>query len=148
VVVMETTKGTVTIVTYPSVAPKTVENFLNLVKKGFYNRQHFHRVEKNFVVQIGDPDSKDLGRRDTWGRHGSGQPIGVAEFSKLLTHKRGAVGMANAGDPAKAESQFYVMLAPRKTLDGRYVLFGQVTSGMDVVEKIAVGDLLRRMYVK
>ena len=148
VIVIETSKGTITIETYPSEAPKTVENFVKLVKANFYNRQHFHRVEKNFVIQVGDPDSKDLAKKDTWGRRGNGQPIGVAEISKKLTHKKGAVGMAHSGDPAKADSQFYITLAAKKNLDGKYALFGQVTSGMDVVDKIEVGDLIRRMYVK
>jgi cyclophilin family peptidyl-prolyl cis-trans isomerase len=148
VVVIETSKGTITLETYPSEAPKTVENFIKLVKANFYNRQHWHRVEKNFVIQVGDPNSKDLAQKDSWGRRGNGQPIGVAEISKKLTHKRGAVGMAHAGDPTKADSQFYITLATKKTLDGKYALFGQVTSGLDVLDKIAVGDLIKRMYVK
>jgi cyclophilin family peptidyl-prolyl cis-trans isomerase len=148
VVVIETVKGTITIETYPSEAPKTVENFIKLVKSNFYNRQHFHRVEKNFVVQVGDPNSRDLKQKDIWGQHGNGQPIGVAEISKKLAHKKGSVGMAHAGDPTKADSQFYITLTPKKSLDGKYAIFGQVTSGMDVVEKIEVGDLIKRMYVK
>jgi len=146
-VVIETAKGTITIETYPSVAPKTVANFLALVKSNFYNRQHFHRAE-SFVIQVGDPDSKDLSKLDTWGRRGNGKPLGVAEIDKKLTHKKGAVGMAHAGDPAKAESQFYITRLPRKIPEGKYAIFGQVTSGMDVVDKIEKGDLVKRMYVK
>ena len=148
IVVIETTRGTIVIETYPSEAPKTVENFVKLVKSNFYNRQHFHRVEKGFVVQVGDPNSKDLATKSSWGQRGNGQPIGVAEFSKKLTHKKGAVAMAHAGDAAKADSQFFITLAAKKSLDGKYAMFGQVTSGMDVVEKIEVGDLIKRMYVK
>jgi cyclophilin family peptidyl-prolyl cis-trans isomerase len=148
VVVMETSKGNITIETYPSEAPKTVENFLALVKASFYNRQHFHRVEKGFVAQIGDPDSKDLKRKEEWGKRGSGKPIGVAEFSKKLMHKKGAVGMAHAGDPLKADSQFYITLAPKKNLDGKYAVFGQVIDGMAVAEKLEVGDTVKRMYIK
>ncbi len=147
VVVIETSKGTITIETYPSEAPKTVANFLALVKANFYNRQHFHRAE-SFVIQVGDPDSKDLSRKDAWGRRGNGKPLGVAEISKKLTHKKGAVGMAHAGDPAKADSQFYITRLPRKIPEGKYAIFGQVTSGLDVVDKIEVGDLIKRMYVK
>jgi peptidyl-prolyl cis-trans isomerase B (cyclophilin B) len=147
VVVMELQKGTVTIELYPKEAPKTVENFLNLVKKNFYNRQHFHRVEA-FVVQVGDPDSKNLERRDSWGRRGNGQPIGVAEISKTLKHKKGAVGMAHAGDATKADSQFYITKLPKKIPEGQYAIFGQVIAGMDVVDKIELGDLIKRMYVK
>ena len=147
IVVIETSKGAITIETYPSEAPKTVEHFLALVKSNFYNRQHFHRAE-SFVIQVGDPDSKDLARKDTWGRRGAGKLIGVAEISKKLTHKKGAVGMAHAGDPAQADSQFYITRLPRKIPEGRYAIFGQVTSGLDVVDKIEVGDLIRRVYVK
>lgn len=148
IVVIETSRGTITLETYPSEAPKTVENFLNLVKSTFYNRQHFHRAE-SFVIQVGDPESKgDLSRQSLWGRKGSGKPIGVAEISKKLTNKKGAVGMANAGDPAKADSQFYIVRQAKKIPEKKYAIFGQVTSGMDVVEKIVVGDLIKRMYVK
>jgi peptidyl-prolyl cis-trans isomerase B (cyclophilin B) len=147
VVVIETTKGTITIETYLSEAPKTVENFLALVKSNFYNRQHFHRAE-SFVIQVGDPDSKDMAKKDSWGRRGNGKPVGVAEISKKLKHKKGAVGMAHAGDPAKADSQFYITRLAGKIPEGKYAIFGQVTSGMDVVDKIEVGDTVKRMYVK
>ena len=146
-VVIETTKGTITLETYPSEAPKTVENFLALVKSNFYNRQHFHRAE-SFVIQIGDPNSKELANKATWGRRGNGKPIGVAEISKKLTHKKGAVGMAHAGDAAKADSQFYITRLAKKIPEGQYAIFGQVTSGMDVVDKIEVGDTVKRMYIK
>jgi cyclophilin family peptidyl-prolyl cis-trans isomerase len=146
-VVIETSKGTITIETYPSEAPKTVENFLALVKSNFYNRLHFHRAE-SFVIQVGDPASKDLAKQESWGRRGNGKPIGVAEISKKLTQKKGAVAMAHAGDPAKADSQFYIVRQAKKIPEGKYAIFGQVTSGMDVVEKIEVGDLIKRMYVK
>lgn len=148
VVVIETNKGTITLETYPSEAPKTVENFLKLVKANFYNRQHFHRAEPGMVIQAGDPKSKDLQNKDTWGRTGNGQPIGVAEISKKLTHKRGAVGMAHGGDAAKADSQFYITIGKKKIPEGKYAIFGQVTSGMDIVDKIEVGDTIKRMYVK
>jgi peptidyl-prolyl cis-trans isomerase B (cyclophilin B) len=146
-VVIETTKGTITIETYPSEAPKTVENFLALVKANFYNRLHFHRAEP-FVIQVGDPYSKELANKPSWGRRGNGKPIGVAEISKKLTHKKGAVGMAHAGDPAKADSQFYITRQPKKIPEGQYAIFGQVTSGLDVVDKIEVGDTVKRMYIK
>lgn len=147
VVVLETPKGAVTIELYPQEAPKTVAHFLALVKKNFYNRQHFHRVE-GFVIQVGDPDSKDLSRRANWGRRGNGQPVGVAEISKKLTHKKGAVGMAHSGDPAKADSQFYIVKLPKKIPEGKYAIFGQVIAGLDVVDKIELGELIKRMYVK
>ena len=148
VVVIETNKGTITIETYPSEAPKTVENFLKLVKANFYNRQHFHRAEPGMVIQVGDPGSIDLKNKDTWGRTGNGRPIGVAEISKKLKHKRGTVAMANSGDASKADSQFYIAIGKKKIPEGKYAIFGQVTSGMEVVEKIEFGDTVKRMYVK
>lgn len=148
VVVMETSKGTITMEMYPSEAPKTVANFLKLVKSNFYNRQHFHRADPGLVIQVGDPDSKDLKNRDTWGSRGNREPIGVAEISKKLKHKRGTVGMANSGDASKADSQFYIAIGKKKIPEGKYAIFGQVTSGMEVVDKIEVGDTVKRIYVK
>jgi len=151
VLVVETVKGTFEIQTYPEEAPKTVEHILALVKRNFYRGFRFHRVEKGFVVQVGDPQTRNVTLQDNWGkgpRSGSGTPIGVAEFSKTLTHKRGAVAMAHAGEAAEADSQFYVMLGARRGLDGKYAIWGQVTTGMDVVEKLEVGDVLRNITVK
>lgn len=151
VLVVQTVKGTFEIQTYPDQAPKTVEHILALVRKNFYRGLRFHRVEEGFVVQVGDPQTRNVQLQDSWGkgpRSGSGSPIGVAEFSKTLTHKKGAVAMAHAGDAAEADSQFYVMLGARPGLNGKYTIWGQVTSGMDVVEQIAVGDVLRNITVK
>ena len=100
------------------------------------------------VIQFGDPNSKDLKNKTTWGRNGNGQPIGVAEISKKLKHKRGTVGMAHSGDPTKADSQFYIAIGKKKIPEGKYAIFVQVTSGMEVVDKIEVGDTIKRMYVK
>jgi peptidyl-prolyl cis-trans isomerase B (cyclophilin B) len=151
VVVVETAKGTFEFETYPDDAPKTVASFLALVKKGFYNGQRFHRVVPGFVIQAGDPQTRDMTKRDMWGRGdaaGSGRPIGVAEFSKKHLHTRGAVAMAHAGDAARADSQFYVTLAAVPRLDGKYAVFGHVISGADVPAKIEVGDLIKRVSVK
>lgn len=148
VVVVETEKGTFEFETYPNEAPKTVARILELVRKRFYNGQRVHRVVKDFVIQMGDPASRDMTKKEAWGRGGSGTPIGVAEFSKVRTHVRGAVAMAHAGDAAKADSQFYVTLAPTPRLDGDYTVFGKVTTGMDVVLKIAEGDRIVRATVK
>src|SRR3954465_1691402 len=82
VIGLETAKGTIEFETYPEDAPKTVARILELVKKGFYNGLRFHRAEANFIVQIGDPKSRDMSLRDYWGRQGSGTPIGVAEITK------------------------------------------------------------------
>ena len=151
VVVVETAKGSFEFETYPEDCPKTVEQILGLVKKNFYRGQRVHRVEKNFVVQMGDPQTRDVTKMDQWGKgsgSGSGKPIGVAEISKKHGHKKGAVGMAHSGDAAQADSQFYIMLANRPALDGKYVIFGQVVGGMDVVEKLVVGDVIKRVTVK
>src|SRR5918993_3896334 len=151
VIVVETSKGSFEFETYPDDAPKTVANILALTKKGFYNGQRFHRVVPGFVIQAGDPQTRDMSKRDQWGRGaaaGSGKPVGVAEFSKKHLHTTGAVAMAHAGDAAQADSQFYVTLGPKPALNGKYAVFGHVISGADVPSKIEVGDVIKRMYVK
>lgn len=148
VVVVETEKGTFEFETYPNEAPKTTARILELVRKRFYNGMRVHRVVPNFVIQMGDPASRDMTKKEQWGRGGSGTPIGAAEFSKVRTHVRGAVAMAHAGDASRADSQFYVTLAPTPRLDGGYAVFGKVISGMDVVSKIVVGDRIVRATVK
>lgn len=151
VIVMETVKGTIEFEVYPKDAPRTVEHILALVKRNFYNGLRFHRVVPNFVIQIGDPQTRDMTKRADWGRGpraGSGKPIGVAEFSKTRTHIRGAVAMAHAGDAATADSQFYITLAAQPRLNGSYTVFGQVLTGMEVAAKITENDVLKKMYVK
>ena len=149
VIVFETaTKGSFEIETYPKEAPRTVAHIVALVKRNFYNGQRFHRVVPGFVVQWGDPASRDMTKKDRWGRGGSGKPIGVAEINSVHTHKLGAVAMAHAGDPKLADSQMYVALAPVPRLDSGYTVFGQVISGMEVVQKLEVGDVIRRATVK
>lgn len=148
VVVVETAKGTFEFETYPNEAPKTVAHILALVNKRFYNGQRVHRVVPGFVIQMGDPATRDMTKEKMWGTGGSGTTIGVAEISKLRTHVRGAVAMAHAGDAAKADSQFYVTLAPQHRLDGDYVVFGRVISGMDVVLKIEHADRIVRATVR
>jgi cyclophilin family peptidyl-prolyl cis-trans isomerase len=151
VIVVETTKGTFEFETYPDDAPKTVAHVVDLVKQGFYDGQRFHRAQPGFVVQWGDPQSRDLTKDADWGRGAeasSGKPIGVAEISKKQTHTKGAVAMAHLGNPAAADSQIYVTLADRPDLDGRYAVFGHIIAGSDVPEKIQRGDLITKMYVK
>lgn len=151
VIVFETSKGTIEVETYPNEAPKTVAHILALVKRNFYNGQRVHRVASNFVVQFGDPQTRDMTKKDVWGRGpgaGSGKPIGVAEPHKNRGHKLGSVAMAHAGDQAMADSQIYITLRPTPELNGKYTVFGQVISGMDVVQKIEVGDVIKRASVK
>jgi peptidyl-prolyl cis-trans isomerase B (cyclophilin B) len=148
IVVVETTKGTFEFETYPNEAPRTVEHVLNLVKRNFYNGLRFHRVEPGFVIQVGDPNTRDYTKKGIWGTGGSGTPVGVSELSRKHRHVKGAVAMAHPGNPAKADAQFYVMLDTVPRLDGKYVVFGQLVSGFDVPAKIRVGDVVKKMYVK
>jgi cyclophilin family peptidyl-prolyl cis-trans isomerase len=151
VIVVETSKGTFEIETYPEDAPKTVAHVVDLVRRGFYDGQRFHRVVPGFLIQWGDPQSRDESKEAEWGRGAaasSGKPIGVAEITKKRQHTKGAVGIAHAGLPALADSQIYVMLAVRPDLNGKSAVFGGVVDGGDVIERIAVGDVIRKMSVK
>jgi cyclophilin family peptidyl-prolyl cis-trans isomerase len=151
IVVVETVKGTFEFETYPGDAPKSVEHILALVKRNFYNGQRVHRVEPGFVVQFGDPKTRDMTKRDSWGQTaggGSGKPIGVAEISKTHLHTKGAVGLAHAGDAAQGDSQIYVMLGDRPALNGKYAVIGRVLSGMDVVQKLQVEDIIKKVSIR
>jgi cyclophilin family peptidyl-prolyl cis-trans isomerase len=148
VVVVETEKGTFEFETYPNEAPKTVAHILGLINKRYYNGQRVHRVVPGFVIQMGDPATRDMTKQEMWGRGGSGTPVGAAEMSKTRTHVRGAVAMAHSGDAAKADGQFYVTLADVHRLDADYAVFGKVISGMDVVMKIVQTDRIVRVTVR
>jgi peptidyl-prolyl cis-trans isomerase B (cyclophilin B) len=148
VIVLETAKGTIEIETYPKEAPKTVAYIVALIEKNFYNGQRFHRVEPNFVIQIGDPQTRDMTKQASWGQGNSGTPVGVAEISKSLLHTAGAVGMAHGGDPKSASGQFYITLRAAPSLNGKYVVFGKVIKGLDVAAKIQKADVLKRASVK
>lgn len=149
VLVLETTKGTIELETYPEEAPKTVARIVELAKKNFYNGLRFHRAEPNFLVQVGDPVSRDVSRQAWWGRQGSGKPIGVAEVTKKRRHVVGAVSMAYPGsDRMLADSQFFITRRTAPELDGKYTVFGKVLKGQDVVAKIERGDILKRVYLK
>lgn len=151
VLVVETVKGTFEVETYPNEAPKTVAHIVDLVKQGFYDGQRIHRALPGFVVQWGDPRSRDVTTERDWGRGGaasSGKPIGVAEMSKKHLHTKGAVAVAHPGVAAKADSQIYVTLADRPDLDNKYTVFGRVISGEDVPERLQKGDLINRIWVR
>lgn len=149
VVVLETARGNIEFETYPEEAPKTVAQILDLVKKGFYLGQRFHRAEPNFLIQVGDPTSRNVTLREWWGRKGSGKPIGASEITKKRRHVRGAVAMAYAGTDARsADSQFYILLKAHPELDAKYTVFGQVIKGMEVADKIQREDVLKKAYVK
>jgi cyclophilin family peptidyl-prolyl cis-trans isomerase len=148
VILFETAKGNFEIETYPAEAPKSVEHVLALVKRNFYNGLRVHRYEPGFVIQFGDPQSRDMTKRDLWGTRGSGQDIGVSEANPKRTHVIGAVALAHAGDPRGGDSQLYVLLAPAHRLDGKYTVIGGIIAGMDVVNMLRVPDVIRRASVK
>jgi cyclophilin family peptidyl-prolyl cis-trans isomerase len=149
IIVLETVKGTIEFETYPEEAPKSVGRVIELVKKNFYNGLRFHRAEPNFVVQVGDPVTRDVSRQAYWGRQSSGKPLGVSEITKKRRHVLGAVAMAYPGtDKTAADSQFFIMRRAAPEMDGKYTVFGKVLTGMDVVAKIQRGDVLKRAYVK
>ncbi len=151
VIGVETVKGSFEFETYPNDAPKTVAHVVELVKRGFYDGQRVHRALPGFVVQWGDPRSRDVSREADWGRGAaasSGTPVGAAEMPKKRLNTRGAVALAHPGNPALADSQIYVTLADRPELNGRYTVFGRITSGEEVLPRLERGDLIRRMYVK
>jgi cyclophilin family peptidyl-prolyl cis-trans isomerase len=145
VVTIETAKGTIVVRLFGAEAPKTVAHGLALVKRNFYRGQRIHRVERS-LVQFGDPNSRDVSRKDWWGRAGSGRAVGVAELNKRQ-HVRGAVGMAHSGDARYADSQIYILRAAMPSLNGKHVVIGQVTRGLEVVDRLQVGDVIKVVTV-
>ena len=137
-VIIETNKGTIKAELYTDKAPTTTKNFIDLANAGFYNGLAFHRVEPGFVVQGGDPKGDGTG--------GSGKTIPL-EVNPELKHVKGALGMARSQNPDSASSQFYITLAETPFLDKNYAVFGKVVQGMDVVEKIKVGDKMNKISI-
>ena len=136
VAVIETDFGKIVFEFLPDVAPKHVANFKKLASSGFYDSTTFHRVIPGFMIQGGDPNSKDNDRSND-GMGKPGQPTVPAEFSKI-SHKRGIVSAARRGDDINsATSQFFICVADVSHLDGQYSVFGRVIEGMDAVDKIA-----------
>jgi peptidylprolyl isomerase len=131
-IVIDTTKGRVVIKLRTDLAPKHAERIKQLARDGYYNNVPFHRVIEGFMAQTGD------GQRFN-GTGGSKYPNLAAEFSNV-PFKRGIVGMARAGDPNSANSQFFIMFAEGASLNGKYTVVGEVVSGMDVVDKIKRGE--------
>ena len=139
IAVIETTYGTIIIQLFPDVAPGHVDNFVRLANEGYYDGTTFHRVIPGFMIQGGDPNSKDGDRsNDGQGGHSANGPNTFvnAEFSQTLTHKRGILSMARAQNPNSAGSQFFIVVADSNFLDGQYSIFGEVIEGMDVADKI------------
>ncbi len=132
--VIETKFGAITLKFFPDVAPGHVKNFLELAKKGFYNGTIFHRVIPGFMIQGGDPTTKDPARRAAYGTGGPGYTI-KAEFNDK-PHLRGTLSMARTGDPNGAGSQFFICVKDTPFLNHQYTVFGEVVSGMEAVDKI------------
>ncbi len=143
VAVLETEAGTIVVRFFPEVAPGHVASFKNLVKTGFYTGTRFHRIIEGFMIQGGDPNSKDLAKKGSWGTGGvmgaDGKEVMLkAEFNKVH-HGRGVLSMARSNDPNSASSQFFVMHGDAPFLDNQYTAFGEVVSGIEVVDKIVTG---------
>src|SRR5438067_4062006 len=134
VAVIKTSAGEMVLQFWPDVAPKTVENFKSLAKKGFYNGTAFHRIVKGFMVQGGDPLTKDPNREDEWGTGDPGYKV-KAEFNDR-SHQRGVLSMARSSHPDSAGSQFFICLGDAKFLDRNYTAFGKVIKGDEVLGKI------------
>jgi len=155
----ETSKGTIVVELFGEEAPVHVGNFVELAQKSFYDNSKFHRYEPGFVVQGGDPQTRDLDSAAVVQAVQSGNPpLGTGgpgyvikgEFDpKINPHKHvvGAVGMARTSDPDSAGSQFYFALQPLTMLDGQYTVFGVVTEGLDVMQELRVGDTITSVKI-
>ena len=126
--------GTIDVALWPDLAPKTVANFDRLVEEGAYDGTAFHRVIPGFMIQGGDPNSKDK-PKNTWGMGDPSQQKVPAEFSNIK-HERGILSMARAQDINSASSQFFICVDDASFLDNKYTVFGKVTEGMEVADKI------------
>src|SRR5262245_1081134 len=135
VAVIKSTEGTMVIEFWPDVAPKTVENFKTLAREGFYDGTCFHRVIKGFMIQGGDPLTKDASKEARWGTGDPGYKI-KAEFNKR-SHVRGVISMARSQDPDSAGSQFFICHGDPTFLDSQYTAFGRLIKGDEVLQKIA-----------
>ena len=137
VAVIKTNEGDMVVQFWTDAAPNTIENFKKLARQGFYDGTIFHRIVKEFMIQGGDPNSKDPAKENSYGQGGPGYNI-KAEFNDH-SHDRGVISMARSSDPDSAGSQFFICLAPVHRLDHQYTTFGKLIKGQDVLEKI--GDI-------
>lgn len=154
VAVLETGKGKIVVMFYPQLSPKHVENYKMLVKKGFYDGTRFHRCIEGFMIQGGDPLTKDLSLAPRWGTGGntdeSGKEVNVpAEFNSKLSHTRGVLSAARSQSPDSASSQFFLMHQDSTFLDNQYSSFGRIVMGQEVVDEIVkTGDAANNGAVK
>jgi peptidyl-prolyl cis-trans isomerase B (cyclophilin B) len=142
VAVIKTTEGDMVLEFWPEVAPNTVANFKKLARKGFYDGTAFHRIIRGFMIQGGDPLTKDPSKEAAWGSGGPGYQIN-AEFNDR-PHVRGVISMARSDDPNSAGSQFFICHGTASSLDRKYTAFGRLIRGDDVLEKIATTPVVRR----
>jgi dolichyl-diphosphooligosaccharide---protein glycosyltransferase len=134
IAILKTSLGNITLEFFPGAAPKHVNSFLNLSKTGFYDGTIFHRIVKDFVIQGGDPTTKNPTQKERWGTGGPGYTID-AEFNDI-PHERGIISMARTGDPNSAGSQFFIVTKDARFLDNQYTVFGKVIDGMEIVDHI------------
>ncbi len=134
IAILKTSLGNITIEFFPGAAPKHVNSFLNLSNTGFYDGTIFHRIVKDFVIQGGDPTTKNSNQKDRWGTGGPDYTID-AEFNDI-PHERGILSMARTADPNSAGSQFFIVTKDSRFLDNQYTVFGRVIDGMEIVDKI------------
>ncbi|HMU56084.1 MAG TPA: peptidylprolyl isomerase [Nitrospira sp.] len=132
--IIKTKFGEMEIAFFPDKAPKHVENFLKLAKSGFYNGTIFHRVIPGFMIQGGDPNTKDVNKPETYGLGGPSERL-KAEFNDI-PHRRGIVSMARTNDPNSAGSQFFIVVKDSNFLDHQYTVFGEVVKGLEVADQI------------
>ena len=132
--VIKTSEGEMVVQFWTDAAPNTIENFKKLAREGFYDGTIFHRIVKGFMIQGGDPNTKDPAKENSYGQGGPGYQI-KAEFNDH-SHQRGVISMARSSDPDSAGSQFFICLAPVPGLDRQYTTFGKLIKGDDVLGKI------------
>jgi peptidyl-prolyl cis-trans isomerase B (cyclophilin B) len=133
-VLIKTKFGEMEVVLFPDLAPKHVESFLKLVKTGFYNGTIFHRIIPGFMIQGGDPLTKDPSNRSRYGTGGPGYTV-PAEFNRVA-HEKGILSAARTADPNSAGSQFFIMVDKAPHLDGQYTVFGEIVKGLEVADTI------------
>ena len=155
VAVIKTNKGTITVALLGQDAPATVGSFVELVNKGFYTGLKFHRFEPGFVIQGGDPQTKDLTaeqvKANSTGSIGTGGPgyMIAGEFANNPNkHVDGTLAMARSQSPDSGGSQFYFTLGPQAFLDNNYTVFGQTTKGLDIIHQLGVGDVIESITIE
>jgi peptidyl-prolyl cis-trans isomerase B (cyclophilin B) len=160
VAVIKTTKGTIKVKLFGKEAPIHVGNFVELARKGFYDKIKFHRYIAGFVVQGGDPQTREMTSEevvklaaDPYGGLGTGGPGYTikGEFDPSVNphkHSKGALAMARSTSPDSAGSQFYFALEPQPRLDGSYTVFGEVTQGLEVMEQLRIGDEIESVTIE